>query len=254
MLNDIEGPVTPGVAVNTLRRMMTGKVKLWENCRWVLADVPLNKKETNRMLPLLMRVSDPPTATFFIVDYTKPAFTVPYREAAMLIHVKTPFGQGLHCCWMAVDDDTALIYGRELLGYPKKGAEFEFNETDEGIKASVTRRGVKVLEIEAMRGEKEEKTAPVLGYKTFNCGGPWQAPALNPIWLFKPNEVIHEACKADSTVALDDSELDPVARMVSGPLRRSRIAVTDILGSHYMLPVGIAGLKWFSNTFNMRFR
>ena len=74
-----------------------------------LADVPLHRAATKRILPLGMKLTDQPTGTLFIVDYTKTSFTIPYKEAALLIKVKTPFGQGVHCPWMVVDDDTALI-------------------------------------------------------------------------------------------------------------------------------------------------
>src|SRR6056297_2428422 len=106
-----------------ITKPMAKGTKLWVNARFVLADVPVDRKTTNKILPLGMRVGPETKATLFIVDYTKTPFTVPYHEAALLIHVKTPLGKGLHCPWMVVDDDTALIYGREILGYPKKAAQ-----------------------------------------------------------------------------------------------------------------------------------
>ncbi len=94
--------------------------EMWKESHIILGNVELNRQEASRILPMGLRLTENPTATLFIVDYLKPNFTAPYREAAMLIHVRTVFGVGLHCAWMTVDDDTAMIYGRELLGYPKK--------------------------------------------------------------------------------------------------------------------------------------
>ena len=74
----------------------------------------------------------------------------------MLVHVRTPVGKGLHCCWMIVDDDTVLILGREMLGYSKKIGIFEFEENGDEIRSAVSRRGNRVLEIRARRGETQD--------------------------------------------------------------------------------------------------
>jgi acetoacetate decarboxylase len=240
----------------TRDRIAPGAVEgiLWENARFILADVPMKATEAKRLLPLGMQLSDPPKATLFIVDYTKTGFTVPYKEAACLMHVKTPLGEGLHCCWMAVDDDTALIYGRELLGYPKKAAEIAHEENEDGISASVTRRGVEVLKMEGKRGEAQRSPAPVFDIKTFNVGGIGQMFAVNLIWMLRPEEVIHESFDAEVAVTLGESDLDPIASFLQPAPATGRIAASDILGSKYMVPVGLAGPRWFGKTFNMRYR
>jgi acetoacetate decarboxylase len=206
------------------------------------------------ILPLGMRPSDPPMATFFIVNYTKTNFTVPYHEAAILIHVRTPLGIGVHCPWMVVDDDTALIYGRELLGYPKKMADFTFKEHDGKIQASVRRRGVEVLKMEGDRREVQNPAPPVMGRRTFNVSGMGQYFLFNPIWMLKPREVIREYHTSHVHVTLKDSEYDPVSRLVSDYTEHGRIAAIDILGSKYMLPVWFAGPLWLSHVYMMRFR
>jgi len=230
------------------------EVKLWEGARFLMADVPLDRGEVKKILPWGMKPSEPPVATLFICNYPKTSFTVPYKESAVLIHVRTALGEGLHCCWMPVDDDTALIYGRELLGYPKKMADIVFQEEGDHISASVTRRGIKVLAMEGKRGAAHTSPPPVFNLKTFNVGGMGQLFAFNPVWLFKPTEVIHESYQAEVTLSLAESEFDPVARLVAGEPISGRMAVIDILGSNYMLPVGLAGIRMFRKAFNMRFR
>ncbi|HUT54912.1 MAG TPA: acetoacetate decarboxylase family protein [bacterium] len=231
-----------------------GDVKMWENARFVLAEVPLYSSEVKKILPFGMRPVEPALATLFIADYTKTSFTAPYHEAAVLVHVRTPLGSGLHCPWMIVDDDTGLIYGRELLGYPKKFGQFTFEEKDGGVFASVSRRGIEVMKIEARRQEREDSPRPVFDYKTFNAGGPGQFFAIQPIWLFRPKEVIQESWSAQAKVILGESDFDPIAKLVSGPPLNARFVVMDILGSRYNLPVGVAGIRWFANTYNLRFR
>ncbi len=228
----------------------------WDNARFVLADIPLNGNDVKKILPLGMWTGPEPRATLFICDYPEVSYPiVPYHEAAMLVHVRTPLGKGLHCCWMIVDDDTALILGREMLGYPKKMGIFEFEENGDEIRSAVSRRGTRVLEIRARRGETQDPAPPVFNHKTFNTGAMGQFLAINPIWMFRPREVIHESYHADIQVTLNDSEFDPMARLAAGEASNGRIVVMDIPGdSPYMLPVGISGPVLFNRTFNMRFR
>lgn len=254
MSNEKQGDPSFWQGMKKILEPVLGNVKMWENARFVLADVPLHRHEARRILPFGLWPAKPAMATLFIADYTKTSFTAPYREAAILIHVRTPLGRGLHCPWMIVDDDTGLIYGREILGYPKKFGQFTFEEKDEAVTASVSRRGVEVLKIEARLKEPEESPRPVFDMKTWNAGGPGQFFAIQPIWLFRPKEEILQSRAAQAEVTIRESEYDPIARLVSGPPLNARFVVMDILGSRYNLPAGVAGLRWFVNTYNLRFR
>ena len=251
---DYKEPQTRLDVLKAFKESLFGKENLWDDAHFILAEVPLHKAETEKILPPGLRLSDPPAATVFIVDYKKTSFTEPYKEAAVLVHVRTPLGRGVHCPWMLVDDDTALIYGRELLGYPKKIGQFTFIEQDGCIAASVSRRGVTILEITGERGEKQDNPQPVFDKKTFNAGGPGQLFLLNPLWLFHPTEVIHESWDADVKVTVRASENDPIANLISGPATSGRIVVMDIPGGKYHIPIGLAGLMHMGRTFPMRFR
>jgi acetoacetate decarboxylase len=232
------------------------KVTLWENAQFVLINLPLNPQTAKKILPLGMFLRKPYRATFFIADYPKTAFTIPYHECALLIHVRTPFGAGIHCPWMIVDDDTALIYGRELLGYPKKMGEFNFTKKGNTISAGLTRRGIPLLSVKAKLAEAENAPGPVLGIKAFNFGALGQFMAFNPVWLFKPGEKIHESYSAEAELVIRHSNYDPIKTLIadySNPLP-ARVARIDILGSRVMLPVGITGLRTYANTYELRFR
>lgn len=231
-----------------------GKNNLWENARFLTAEIPLDEKHTKKILPLGIRLSNPPRGFLFIVDYREPSFTVPYKEAALIIHVKTPLGRGIHCPWMVVDDDTAMAYGRELLGYPKKMAEITFEEDGENIRAAVSRRGINLLEMSAVCGAEIELPPPILDLKTFNVGGLGQFFFFNPIWLFRPKEIIHSSREADVQVTIKESESDPIAHYVSGTPISGRYSVTDINGTKYYMPVGITSPIFFGRTFFMRFK
>lgn len=227
---------------------------MWDGARFIIANVPLNAKVVRSILPLGMKPVEPATGMLFIVDYPKTSFEVIYKECALMIDVNTPLGKGVHCAWMVVDDDTAMIYGREGLAFPKKMARFEFKEEADYVYGSITRRGVKVLSIEGKRGQAQANPEPVFAKKTFNIGGPGQLLSINPIWLFKPKEVIHESYDLDVTVKIEDSEYDPISQIVTGSPINGRFVVMDIPGSEYILPVGLAGLKFYANTSSLRFR
>lgn len=247
---------TPGT-IKSIRQFINESLRkgnLWDDARFVLVDVPVNPQEAKKILPWGMRLSMPPKATLFVVNYTKTSFTVPYKEAAVLVHVRTPLGKGLHCPWMVVNDDTALIYGRELLGYPKKLADIVYEEKGNHVHARVTRRGVTIMSIEGVRGPEQIHPPPVFNHKTFNAGGLGQFFAVQPIWMLRPQENIHSSHSAQVSLTLAESEYDPIAGLVSGKPLGGRMVVLDIPGGRYLLPVGLTGLRWFLNTYNMRFR
>lgn len=253
MLDGIE-ITTARHTMRDIRRAIRAGIKLWDGAEFLLADVPLNRLQAMKVLPLGMRLTERPVATVFICDYPKTAFTVAYREAAVLIHVKTPLGRGLHCCWMVVDDDTAMILGREMLGYPKKMADIAYEDDGKTVRASVKRRGVEVLAMRGARIDPHTQPAPIFDIKTFNVGGPGQFGALQPVWLFRPREIVHESNGAEVDFSAKESWCDPIAPLFDGPPLLGRIARSDIMGSHYNFPVGLAGPAWFCNTYNMRTR
>jgi len=241
-------------ALGFFQQMSRGSGNLWDNARFILADVPLHPGEARRVLPHGLKPCDPPTATLFIVDYTQTSFTAPYHEAALLVHVRHRLGRGLHCPWMIVDDDTAMIYGRELLGYPKKMGAFTFAEGGGAVRASLTRRGVTVLAMEGTLGDRHPSPDPVFDVKTFNVGGPGGMFLLNPLWMFRAREVVRESYDLELNVTVAPSAWDPVADLVAGPPVRARFVVLDIVGSRYMLPVGVSGPAHMAGNFHMRLR
>ena len=253
MLDGIE-LTTTWETLGRIRRALKQGVKLWEGARFILADVPVNKREVKKILPWGMSPAQPVRATLFITHYPKTAFTVAYKEAAVLIHVNTPLGRGVHCCWMVVDDDTALILGRENLGYPKKMADIRFDESQEKVISSVTRRGVRVLSLNGIRGAEQAPPPPIFDQKTFNVSGPGQMNLIHPIWMFRPREVVLESYEAEISMEIGSSELDPLERIIDGPPVSGRIAASDIVGSKYFVPVGVAGPQWVLNTYKMRFK
>lgn len=242
--------------LRSLSAMGRMKIKLWEDAVFVFATLPVDPDAARKILPRFMWLTSPCQATLFIANYPKTAFTVAYNEAALLLHVATPLGRGVHCPWMVVDDDTAMIYGREVLGYPKKLADIPFADDGAKITAGVTRRNTRVVALEATRIVEEPDPGPVMGVKTFNIGGMGQWFSFNPVWMFTPREAVHEAFTATADVMINDSDHDPIARLIAphaGPVP-ARVARIDIFGARTLIPVWLTGLRVFRNTFNLRYR
>lgn len=239
-----------------LRETSLGDVGvMWKDAEALLMDVPLNRELTKTILPFGLCPTDPAMGTLVVVNYPIFPYGKPYREAILMIHVQTLLGEGWHCAWILVDDDVALIPGRELLGYPKKMGTFTFSGGKSGIQATVQRRGVKLISVKAKRGEKEEEPAPVFARKTFNVGGLGQMYVLSPLLLFNIEEKIKESYKATAHLKMKRSIYDPIAEIISGPPVNARIVKFDILDNDYYFMLWMTGGRgWFLNTFNMRYR
>jgi len=235
-----------------LRKIAGKNSNLWDGARIVLVDVPIHKKQVKRILPLFLRPAKEAKATLFLANYVKNSFTVSYHEAALLIHVRTPFGKGLHCPWMVVDDDAAMIYGRDQLGYPKKMGDFVFEETDSTVRAGLARRGIDVLHMDAAKGKPETNPEPVFARKFFNVRNPGQFYMLHSICMFRAKEKITEAYSADIRLIVNDSPADPIAQLIDGEPTNGRMVVMDIPGGAYLLLVGFAGFYWFVMNHRLR--
>ena len=78
---------------------------------------------------------------------------------------------------------------------------------------------------------------------------------LNLVWSFTLKETIYESYSAEGTLVLKDSPHDPIKPLVAdfdNPLPM-RLAKMDMVGSTIPIPVGFAGVKWFLNTYILRF-
>lgn len=184
-------------------------VPTWSSARIVCATVEVNAKAARRWLPSAMALTKPAKATLFIADYPETSFGVEYRESGLFIHGIIGGQEVIHCAWMVVDDDTAMILGRDLLGFPKRMAEFTHELADDGnCRATVRRRGVEVL---SMQAENPGTTTgiPAFAHPICNAKGVFGlAPAT--LWKIDVGQCIHRAWRADVCINIGISEFDPL--------------------------------------------
>lgn len=200
----------------------------WTNARMVWAQVPVDAQVVKDWVPFPLRLAKPATASVFIADYPQTSFGSVYHEAAILLDVSL-FGIPMqYCPWMIVDDDSALILGREVLGYPKKMGEFRFEEKDGRFTGSVSRGGNEVFRIEAaLTGEMLAAPPPGIGR--------WQANLRNMLGfvpghllVFRPRETVHSAERLrDVKVTLVSTPDDPIG-IATGPAGEATIRSCDI--------------------------
>jgi acetoacetate decarboxylase len=201
----------------------------------VFADVPVDADQVRGWLPAPLRLASPARATVFIADYPETTFGSVYREAAVLLHVRMLGVPMVFCPWMVVDDDRALILGRELLGYPKKLAEIRFAEDGGRVAGSVTRRGVEVMRIEGAIGLPEPSPPPGIGRRAVNLRS-LMSFLPGHLLVFRPRETIHACHRVDAQVALRSAPDDPIG-IAAGPAIAATIRTCDIGSSPVALPL-----------------
>lgn len=113
------------------------------------------------VLPPPLHAPPDPRLMAFVAHYPETNFGVSYHEGALLVEAQRRGERGWYCLSMPVTDDTAMILGREIDGFPKKMADdITLEEDPPGsghVTGAVTRRGTEILRIE---GDFQEEVAP----------------------------------------------------------------------------------------------
>jgi len=206
-------------------------VYVFSDIKLLSADVKINAEASSYLLPKPLKFSEPATATFFFADYAKTMFGSVYQEAAVLFHVVDKKGRAVLTPWIVVNEDTALISGREDLGTPKKMAEITLVEDGDMVTGTVIRRGIEVLRIETTLGASVEDPHSFASYRHIN---PIGMPAIGmKLYEIPPvSERIHQARKASGTLTVNPSGRDQLNVMKPAH---------EIDGQYLLLDFGIPG-------------
>ena len=92
---------------------------LYRDAHYLIAEMDIDPAAARRWVPFPLRLASPATATIFTGWFPHNTFGSVYHEAGLFLHVEHFGRPAIFSPWMLVDDDVALITGRELLGYPK---------------------------------------------------------------------------------------------------------------------------------------
>jgi len=102
-----------------------------------------------RLLPPPLKPIDRPLATAFVAHYPKTNFGPFYCEGSLFVRAQFDGVAGNYCLAMPVTRDTAMAFGREEFGYPKKMANIKFRRSAHSVRAQVERHGIRFFEVRA---------------------------------------------------------------------------------------------------------
>lgn len=211
---------------------------LYRDAHYFSATVEIDPKAMRRWLPPGIRLANPARADLFTAFFPDCNYGSVYHEAGLFVHIKTLFGAtGIHCPWMILDDDVALILGRELLGYPKKLGEIGWSIEGDAIHASASRRGVKLIDMGGTLGERIENPPPILARPHRNVAGLIGA-ALPRIIAFRPKEQSLEVRRVEGfSLAVHGSERDPLDQFGVGAVVEARLHRVDLYAGIPPFPI-----------------
>ncbi len=118
------------------------------NAEMLIAVYKTDPAVVARILPKPLKPPPEPLVMAFVARYPQTNFGCVYDEGALVVVAGLHGKMGGYCVSMPVNDDTALIAGRELHGFPKKMAELIRLEHDGKIVGRVVRKGTEILRIE----------------------------------------------------------------------------------------------------------
>ena len=102
-----------------------------------------------RLIPLPLKPGPLPIGIAFVAKYPKTNFGVSYLESALFLMVSHDGEEGVYCLSMPVDNDMALILGRETFGYPKKIGNIYLEREGNDFRGGTERQGISFLEMKA---------------------------------------------------------------------------------------------------------
>jgi acetoacetate decarboxylase len=175
----------------------------------LLVSFRTDPKAVAAVLPRPLRPAGEPLAAAFVARYPQTNFGVTYNEGALFVAAEYRGERGWYCLSMPVDNDTAMIGGREHLGFPKKMADrITLDRDGPHVAGSVVRNSVELLRIEGDFVDPQRPGTHLLGvpavdpdgvpcekavsflFKYFPAadGGPFEhAPVLiRQVTLFRP--------------------------------------------------------------------
>ncbi len=226
---------------------------IWTNAKVLAVDVRISRDVAGTLLPAPLRADDPAMATLFVADYPETQFGSVYKEAGVLLHARDHQGPALHCAWMVVDDDAALILGREILGFPKKLAEITLERREAGVVGTVTRRGALVMRLEARVHTAETNPAPMFARRVVNALGTMPT-GMKLVELSPAAEVIHSSCRGEARVTLISSDRDPLAELQAANSADGRYVELDFGAPNASPPriIGDIDADWTQRRFFLR--
>lgn len=224
---------------------------MYTDAHYLAATLEVAPDAMRPFLPFGVSLAKPYRADLFCAWFPDNPFSPGYLEAGLFVHIKAGCGTGIHCPWMVVDDDNALILGREVAGYPKKLAHLTWEQNGDTISASANRRGTKLVEMEATLGPQTEGKQRFLGRAHRNVAS-LLGVSLPVLLAFTPKEEVIEVRDVEMDLKVDGSERDPLHQMGLGAITAARLYRVNLAAGLPPLPILPVSPLYLTRHLNMR--
>lgn len=223
----------------------------YRDAQYLSCEVSVDRASAHRWVPAPLRLTEPATATIFTAFFPNNLLGSVYREAGLFLHVEHRKTRALFCPWMIVDDDVALVLGRELLGYPKKLGTIRFHQEGDRIVAAASRRDQSILRMEGVLGAPLSDAPPFLGrpHRNVAVGLGLGLPRL---LAFTPRERPIEVRSVDLTLVVSDAPRDPISALGIGVVRRAYFHRVDLGGRVPPIPLARVSPLWLIDNLSLR--
>jgi acetoacetate decarboxylase len=216
---------------------------LYTDAHYLAAEMEVDAEAARRWLPRPLRLASPARATVFVAWFPHTSFGSVYSEAGLFLHLEHRHRGAVFSPWMIVDDDVALILGRELLGYPKKMGSIALSIDGDRVSGVASRRGVELIRMEGRLDEREDDPPPMLGRPHRNVRST-MGLSVPKIIAFTPREQAIEVRRAELRVTVGGSERDPLASLGFGSVLSARIHRVNLGAAFPPLPVSTVSPAW----------
>jgi acetoacetate decarboxylase len=216
---------------------------LYRDAHYLVADVEIDAAAATRWVPAPLKLANPAFASVFTAWFPVTSFGSTYREAGIFLHVRHLGRPAIFCPWMIVDDDVALILGRELLGYPKKLGEISFEIDGDRIRGVAGRRGSELIRMEGRLGDRLADPPPMLGRPHRNVRSS-MGLAIPKVLAFTPREHPLEVRRAELDIRFGSSERDPLSELGFGAVRAAYLHRVNLGAASLPLPCAPVSPVW----------
>ncbi len=129
--------------------------------KMVIAMFTTTEEAIRQVIPPPLEPGQILMASAYVAEFHESNFCPPYNEAAVFLPVQYKGEAGSYCISMPVDNDIAMLGGREIYGYPKKIADsIAVERSGDTAKGVCIRRGVPIVEISVKLTDVMEERSP----------------------------------------------------------------------------------------------
>jgi acetoacetate decarboxylase len=224
---------------------------LYHDAHYLVADMEIDPAAAKKWIPFPLTLAKPARASIFTAWFPDNSFGGAYSEAGLFLHVEHLGRRAVFSPWMLVDDDVALITGRELLGYPKKMGAIDFAIDGDRIRGVATRRGAEIVRMEGTLGERVSDPPAILGRPHRNVRASLGL-SLPKVIAFTPREEPIEVRRANITVKVTGSERDPLHELGFGKIENAYLHRVNLGGAMPPLPVSAVNPIWYVRQWLLR--